>query len=107
MSYTQPQVILNSGSSGTGNAHFVGDARLITLSVQTSTGSASRFTISLSDADGFQSTIPDASYSVATVLLNAGIYTIDPGARWMRAEQPNFALSSTSAVTITLNRHLQ
>lgn len=107
MAHTRPQVILTSGSSGTGTAHFVGDARLLTLSIQTSTGSASRFTISLSNADGFQSAIPDASFSVATTLLNAGIYTIDPGARWLRAEQPNFALSATSAVTMTLNRHLQ
>lgn len=107
MAHTRPQVILTSSSSGTGTPYFVGDARLLTLSIQTSTGSASRFTMSLSNADGFQAAIPEASWSVATVLLNAGIYTIDPGARWLRAEQPNFALSATSAVTLTLNQHRQ
>ena len=105
--FTRPQVILDSNSSGTGTAHFVGDARLLTLSIQTSTASASRFTISGSNADGLQASIPDASWSVMTTLLNAGIYTIDPGARWIRAEQPNFGLSATSANTLTLNRYLQ
>ena len=105
--FTRPQVILDSNSSGTGLPHFVGDARLLTLSIQTSTASASRFTISGSNADGLQAAIPDASWSVMTTLLNAGIYTIDPGARWVRAEQANFQLSATSACTLTLNRYLQ
>lgn len=107
MAYSKEQVILNSSSSGTGTAHFVGDYRLLTLSIQTSTGSASRFTISLSNANGFVEAIPEASWSVATTLLNAGIYTLDPGARWIRAEQPNFSLSATSAVTMILNRYVQ
>lgn len=107
MAYTRPRTILNSSSSGTGSPVFVGDARLLTLSIQTSTGSASRFTVSLSNADGFQSAIPDASWSVATTLLNSGIYTIDPGARWLRAEQPNFSLSTTSGNTVLLNRYIQ
>src|SRR5687767_8327366 len=102
----QPQVILNSSSSGTGTPHFVGDAQLLTLSIETSTASASRFTVSLSNANGFNAAIPDGSWSVATTLLNAGIYTIDPGARWIRAEQPNFSLSATSANTLTLNRYV-
>jgi hypothetical protein len=101
------KVILHSSSSGTGSAYFVGDARLISLSVQTSTASASRYTISMSNADGFQETIPAASFSVVTTILNAGIYTIDPGGRWIRAEQPNFALSATSAVTMTLSRYYE
>lgn len=107
MPYTRDKVILTSSSSGTGTAHWVGDARLLTLSIQSSTGSASRFTISLSNANGFQAAIPEASWSVATTLLNVGIFTIDPGARWIRAEQPNFSLSATSANTLTLNRHIQ
>lgn len=107
MSYTRPQVILDSNSSGTGLPHFVGDARLLTLSIQTSTASASRFTISGSNADGFQASIPDASFSVLTTIVAPGLYTIDPGARWLRAEQPVFSLSATSANTLTLNRHLQ
>lgn len=105
--FTRPQVILDSNSSGTGLPHFVGDARLLTLSIESSTASASRWTISGSNADGMQAAIPEASWSVLTTLLGRGLYTIDPGARWLRAEQPNFSLSATSANTLTLNRYLQ
>lgn len=105
MAYTRSKVILTSSSSGTGTAHFVGDARLLTLSIVSSTGSASRFTIEASNDDGFQSAI--GAWSTLTVLVNQGIYTVDPGARWLRAQQPNFSLSATSANTITLNRYIQ
>jgi hypothetical protein len=105
MAYTRSQVILNSSSSGTGTAHFVGDARLITVSIVTSTASASKVTFSLSNDDGFQSAI--VNWSLATALPNAGIFTIDPGGRWLRAEQADIALSATSAVTVTLNRYIQ
>lgn len=105
MAYTRPQVILTSSSSGTGDWHFVGDYRLLTVSIQSSTGSASRFTIDGSNDDGFQSAI--AFSSVLTTLVNQGIYTIDPGFRWIRAQQPVFSLSATSANTITLNRYHQ
>ena len=107
MTYTRDEVILTSSSSGTGLACWVGDARLITLSIRSSTASASRFTISGSNDDGFQSAIAEGSWSVITTIVSQGIYTLDPGARWIRAEQPNFALSATSAVTMTLNRHMQ
>lgn len=108
MTYTRPQTILGAADSATTSGdHFIGDARLITLSIQTSTGSASNITVKLSDADGFQAAIPAASYSVATVLPNAGIFTIDPGARWMQVERQDIAVSAASNTTVTLNRHLQ
>ncbi len=105
MGYTKSQVILDSNSSGTGQAVFVGDARLLTVSIQSSTGSASRFTFEASNDDGFQSAI--AFWSTLTTITGQGIYTIDPGARWVRAQQPAFSLSATSANTITLNQHWQ
>lgn len=102
------RVILTSSSSGTGLPSFVGDARLLTVSIQTSTASASRFTTQLSNADGFQAAIPEASWSIATVITGgAGIYTVDPGARWLRMQQPDFSLSATSANTVTLSRYYQ
>lgn len=108
MTYTAPQVILNSTSSGTGTACFVGDARLLSLSIQSSVDSASRYTISLSNDNGFQSAIAEASWSVATTIVSRGVFTIDPGARWLRAEQPAIALgSAASAVTITLQRYFE
>ncbi len=105
MAYTRPQVILDSSSSGTGPAHFVGDYRLLTVSIQSSTASASRFTFEASNDDGFQSAI--AFWSTLTVITGQGIYTIDPGARWIRAQQPVFSLSTTSGNTIALNRYIQ
>lgn len=107
MSYTRSQVILDSNSSGTGTAYFTGDARIITFSVQTSTGSASRFTVSGSNADGFQAAIPETSWSVLTAVTARGLYTLDPGARWIRAEQPDIALSSASSAVITVHQMLQ
>jgi hypothetical protein len=102
------KVILNSSSSGTGLAYFVGDARFISVSIQTSTASASRFTTQLSNADGMQTSIPEASWSIATVITGgAGLYSIDPGGRWLRMQQPDFSLSATSGNTVTLSRQYQ
>lgn len=106
MGFTRPRLVLGSGSSGTGDV-FVGDARLLSVSIETSTTSASRFTVSMSNADGFQAAIPVTSWSVVTTILNAGAYTIDPGARWARFERPNFGISATSNVTILLNRYIE
>ena len=103
--HNRAKVILTSSSSGTGLACYVGDARLLTLSVQSSTASASRFTISGSNANGFQAAIGEATWSVMTTVLNSGIYTIDPGARWIRAEQPAHSLSATSGNTLTVARY--
>lgn len=107
MTYTRDEVILTSSSSGTGPACWVGDARLITLSIRSSNASASRYTINGSNDNGFQAAIAEGSWSVLTTIVSQGLYTLDPGARWIRAEQPNFALSATSAVTMVVNRHLQ
>ena len=107
MSYTRLRSILTSGSSGTGPAIFVGDARLLTVSIQSSTGSASRFTFDASNDDGFKAAIGDATWSTLTVLTAKGIYTVDPGARWIRAQQPVFSLSATSANTVMLERYFQ
>ena len=108
MAHAKHQVLLGlagqaSSSSGTSADIFVGDARLLTVSVQTSTGSASNITISLSNSDGFQSST--LFYSVATVLTTQGIFTVDPGARWMKAERANIATSSGSNTTVILNRY--
>jgi hypothetical protein len=103
MGYNNKKVMLGSGSSGTSPDVFVGDCRLLSVSIQTSTGSASNVTISLSNDDGFQSAV--GFRSVVTVLPNQGIYAIDPGARWIRAERAAIGVSSTSNVTIILSKY--
>ena len=107
MGYSKQQVLLGlaSDSSGTSPAIFVGDARLLSLSRVTSTGSASNLTVSLSNDDGFTAAI--TSWSVVTILPNQGIFTIDPGARWLRAERALISISQTSNETVALNRYYE
>jgi hypothetical protein len=86
----------------------VGDARLISLSIQSgSNASASQYTVSLSNADGFTEAIPITSWSVVTVIPNQGAYTIDPGARWLRVERPAFGISAASNVTMLVSRYFE
>lgn len=100
MNYTQLNTLLGSGSSGTSPAIFVGDARTLSISIITSTTSSSNFTISVSNSDGFQAAAE--TFSVATILTQAGLYIIEPGARWLQAQRPNYTISATSNVTIQL-----
>src|SRR3954463_2860116 len=114
MAYARPKILLGlsgnaSSSTGTSTAIFVGDCRLLTLSVQTgSNTSASVVTVSLSDNNGFQSNDSALFFSVVTVLPNRGIFTIDPAARWMQVERANFAMTSAASnTTVMLNRYYE
>jgi hypothetical protein len=112
MTYCKPKVLLGlaahtSGSSGSSPSIFVGDCRLLSVSVQTSTASASNITISLSNNHGLNSEDSLLVWSTVTVIPNRGIFTVDPGARWLRAERANIGISSTSNVTVILNRYYE
>jgi hypothetical protein len=112
MTYCKPKILLGlaahtSGSSGSSPSIFVGDCRLLSVSVQTSTASASNITISLSNNHGLDSADSLLVWSTVTVLPNRGIFTVDPGARWLRAERANIGISSTSNVTVILNRYYE
>jgi hypothetical protein len=93
----------DSASSGTSPSIFVGDCRLLSISIQTSTGSASNVTVSLANDGGFTRSV--GFWSVVTVLPAQGIYAIDPGARWVQVERANIGISATSNVTVILNRY--
>jgi hypothetical protein len=106
--HAKGQIMLGvaSDSSGTSPAIFVGDCRLLSLSIQTSTGSASNVTVALSDDGGFSSGV--SFWSNVTVLPNQGIYAIDPGARWIRVERASIAMGSTASnATVFLNRYYE
>jgi hypothetical protein len=113
MTYCKPKVLLGlaahtSGSSGSSPSIFVGDCRLLSLSVQTgSNTSASAVTVSLSNNHGLDSADSLLVWSTVTVLPNRGIFTVDPGARWLRAERANFAISGASNCTVILNRYYE
>jgi 3-oxoacyl-(acyl-carrier-protein) synthase len=105
MGHSNYKVLLGSGSSGTSPHVFVGDVRLLSVSIQTSTGSASNITISLSNDDGFGAEV--GHWSTVTVIPATGIYAVDPGARWIRAERANIAVSAGSNATVTLNKYYE
>jgi hypothetical protein len=108
MAYNNPQTLLGraSDSSGTSPAIFIGDARVLSISRITSSASASNLTVSLSNDDGFQSAI--VNWSLATLLPSRGIFTIDPGARWLQVERANFQMGSVSSnETVLLSRYYE
>lgn len=108
MGYTYRNDLTFSGA--TSYPCFIGDLYALTLSIQTSTTSASRFTVNATNADGFQSSLNTASASGAsghwsiltTITGGAGMYTIDPGPRWIVVTRPDFTTSAASAATVTI-----
>ena len=106
-SHSQILLGVDSGSSGSSPDIFVGDCRLLSISIQTSTTSASNITILGSNDGGFCTAI--GFRSVLTVLPNQGIYKIDPGVRWIQAQRASFAINATgstaSNATVMLNRY--
>ena len=84
------RVSLFDGSSGqsstyTSDWHCVADYDTMTVSWYTIGTATSRLTMTASNDDGFTSAI---SYtSKVTGITVAGIYTVDPGMRWLRAER--------------------
>jgi hypothetical protein len=111
MPHSKAKILLgvDSGSSGTSPFIFIGDCRLLSLSRQTSTGSASNLTVSLSNDPGFSAS--PVAWSTITVLPNAGIFAIDPGARWIRVERANIGINATGSTasneTVILNRYYE
>ena len=86
------RVVLFDGSSGqsstfTSNSILIADYDNLTVSWLTDTTATSRFTIEGTNSDGLTVTIPDASWSVVTTVLADGIYSIDPGIRWLRGRR--------------------
>ena len=74
-----------NSSTYTSGAYCVADLRQMAVSVATSTTSASILTLQASHQDGFTATI--TTWSDLTALSVAGVYTVDPGMRWMRAQR--------------------
>jgi len=96
-------VLLDSASANsstfTSNAFMVADYDI--LSVHWPDGGNSRLTLQGSDDDGLRSSIN--SYSDMTGIITAGIYTVDPGVRWIRALRSS--ADSLAAVTIQAKRN--
>ena len=64
---------------------YVGDYDHIAISIQTSDAAASRLTLESSFEDGFAASL--TTRSVVTTITSPGVYTIEPGLRWLRAKR--------------------
>ena len=90
------QIVLLKGlnSDMTSSAAFTGDYRTMTIQIDAIAGSM--ITIQGSNDDGFRSSI--ATWSNLTAITSAGMFTIDPGVRWIRVQRA----SADTDNTITL-----
>ncbi len=109
--YSGNHITLGAADSAlTGSTWFVGDFRQMSLSIHSSTASASRYTVVGSNLDGFNTALGNASptasnesWSIVTTVTSQGIFTIDPGFRWISAFRDNVSVSATSNTTIIFN----
>jgi hypothetical protein len=88
-----------NSSTATSQPMFVGDVVRMSLSLTTTTA-ASAYTIQGSNADGFTVAIPATQWSTVTVLTVGGIFAVQTGMRWIRAQQA----ASTSSATLQLEK---
>ncbi len=98
-------VVLFDGSSVqsatfTSASVLVADFDNVSLSWLTDTTAASRYSVEASNAEGFDAAIPDATWSNITTVLADGIYTVDPGVRWIRTLRSSLESLSISALQL-------
>ena len=97
-------------SNLTGAVWLVADFDKLTVSIQSSTASASRYTIIGTNDDGLQSalgtplqTAPSAGWSIVTAITAQGIYGFDvTGLRWINVFRDGISVSAASNVTVAL-----
>lgn len=87
--YTQQQIAKSlsvNASLITTPPFFIGDFRQLSMSISTQSTHATN--VQLSNADGFQSAIPENSwFNVLTPSVNS-VFNITTGARWSRTSSP-------------------
>ena len=97
-----------ANSSLTGAPWFIGDFHYLTVSIQSSTASASRYTVIGTNADGFQDalttpsqTIPSNGWSIVSTIVNQGLYAFDVmGFRWVNIFRDGISVSASSNATV-------
>ncbi len=82
-------VVLFDGSSAQSSTFttasvLVADFAQLAVSWQTDTAAASVYTIQGTNVDGFGAAIAEGDWSNITGMAAQGIFTIDPGVRWIR-----------------------
>lgn len=98
---SRPVTLLEAASAN--SSTYTSEALLVvdyphaqSISVITADTGASRFTLQGTLEDGFAAAIDTDSWSDLTVITAGGLYTVDPGVRWVRMLRS--ALESTSTV---------
>src|SRR5439155_8260134 len=98
--YSRSAVVLDSSSANsstrTSNPVLVADATAIAASWTTAVAVVSNLTIQGSNEEGFQN--PIGLWSTVSTVANAGIFTVTPGARWIRFIRP--AVDSQGSVVV-------
>lgn len=89
-----------TSSATTSNAFLVADFAQMALSVLTVTTFASLITVQACNADGLKSAIPDGMWSTITTLTSPGVFTVDPGFKWLR-------VASASSATVILSARVR
>ena len=82
-------VVLFDGSSAQSSTFttasvLVADFDNLTVSWATDTTAASVYTIQGTNVDGFGAALAEGDWSNITAMASQGIFTIDPGVRWLR-----------------------
>lgn len=88
-----------NSSTYTSPAYLAVDAATISVSWTTATGDASKLTIRASNDHGLDGTTI-TNYSILTVLSSQGMYTVDPGPRWLNFQRH----SEESTATVLLQQ---
>ena len=91
MGHYPPRTQTLFDSSSANSSTYTSEALLVrdysqaqALSVLTTNTAASRFSVEGSLDDGLNAAIDANSWSNVTTLLADGVYTLDPGLRWIR-----------------------
>lgn len=112
MPYGKNKVMLGLANSDiTSPPQLVDGYRQLSISIQTSGDSARNVRVYGTNADGFDAALTgvplvNGNWSLVTTIPQAGIYTVDPGMRWLRVDRDPFSVSATSNTTITLQANV-
>jgi hypothetical protein len=102
------QVVFNGSSANSSTVTWgplwSGDADLISVSIQSVAAVASTWTLEGNNNDGFLTALSALSapveWSTVSVIASAGIFSVTPGARWIRVIRP--AVNSLSTIIFAL-----
>jgi len=103
MGYERNWVALSSTATSTytSSSFLVADAATISISVVTTAGVASLVTVDGSNDNGWTGSI--TNWSTITGLTAPGLYTIDPGARYIRVRKSSLDSATSAAVQLWCN----